>query len=158
MTKKIPLIFGCPSESFYAKFNAPRAFVAELRPGLEGMKQVSGELLKKGVKPVVICDNMMAFCMERGLVSGVHIFSAQVRGSRALCRTGSLIAAICARHHGIPVVLHKTLKQPSAVSMSLLKIGGIKVASAKIKTYVPALEEIPLDLIDRTVEPFKKEG
>lgn len=150
--QKKPLIFGCPTNEFYNDLKAQEAFVAELRPGLEGMKQVSKSLLERGIKPVVICDNMMAFCMERGLVSEVYIFSEKGNPHAAVCRTGSLIAAICARQHRVPVILHKTKALPAAKKADLLTIGGVKVASAKAKTYVPVTEAVPLDLVDKIVE------
>ena len=42
---KIPLIFGVPDPSFFERFGAKKAFVAELRPGLEGAKVVARALL-----------------------------------------------------------------------------------------------------------------
>ena len=148
--EQIPLIFGVPQEDFYAQLKAKKIFVAELRPALEGMKDVAKELIGRGVKPVVICDNMMAFCMERKLVSAVHIFAQGRKNDVALCRTGSLIAALCAHTHRIPVVLHEGAMPREAKGADLLKIGGMKVTSSKIKTYVPLLEEVPMSLVGRT--------
>jgi hypothetical protein len=79
--------FWRPAGSFYAQLKAKKAFVAELRPALEGMKDVARELIRRGIQPVVICDNMMAFCMERKLVSVVHIFAQAGKNGVALCRT-----------------------------------------------------------------------
>jgi translation initiation factor 2B subunit (eIF-2B alpha/beta/delta family) len=139
------LIFGVPGKKFFESFSGDQAFVAELRPGLEGMKQTSAALLRKGVRPVVICDNMMAFCMERGLVARVHIFYQSISGKAAVCRTGSLIAALCAAFHGIPVEAHRG--SPLKKAPSLLKISGESVTSGRIKTYVPLVEEVPLKYI-----------
>jgi len=142
---KIPLIFGVPPEGFLKGFKSQKAFVAEVRPGLEGMTIVAKELNKAGRESVVICDNMMAFCMERGLVSAVHIFYQALNKKTALCRTGSLIAALCAKAHHIPVTLSRArvLKFKPA---SLLQIGARKVTAGNIKTYVPFFEEVPLGL------------
>ncbi len=144
--EKIPLIFGVPGDSFFDSFTAKKVFVAELRPGLEGAKGVSEKFLKKGVEPVVICDNMLGFCMKRGLVQDVHIFYSALGEKTVLCRTGSLIAALCAKMHGLTTYLYPS-RPISKRSASLLKIGGLKVTSGAIKTYVPALEEVPLELI-----------
>ena len=143
--EKIPLIFGVPPQGFLKGLKSQKAFVAEVRPELLGMTIVAKELAKYGREPVVICDNMMAFCMERGLVSAVHIFYQALNKKTALCRTGSLIAALCAKAHHIPVTLGqaRVLKfKPS----SLLRIGAKKVTAANIKTYVPLFEEVPLKL------------
>ena len=146
INKKIPLIFGVPDASFYNSLNEKKVFVAELRPGLEGMKIVASRLLEKHIQPVIICDNMMAFCMQRGFVKKVFIFSQTGAQKKNICRTGSLIAALAAKKHKIPVYLFKT-KAVLLKASSLLKINGQKVTSAHIKTYVPLLEEVPGALV-----------
>ena len=143
--EKIPLIFGVPGKKFLDGFVGGRAFVAELRPGLEGMTRTAAALLKKNVEPVIICDNMMAFCMERGLVERVHIFYQSINKKAAWCRTGSLIAALCAKAHGIAVVAHRA--SPIKKSGSLLKIAGQNVTSGRMKTYVPLREAVFLEYI-----------
>ncbi|MGE5279156.1 MAG: hypothetical protein ACM3L6_00220 [Deltaproteobacteria bacterium] len=142
MDKPLPLIYGVPHKNFYKDFRPTMAFVAELRPGLEGTKVVAGELLRHGVQPVVICDNMMAHCMERGLVNGVHIFYDRLTKKKAVCRTGSLIAVLCAFKRQIPVRLGRG--RAGRRRGSLLKIDGRKVTAQNIKTFVPAAEDVPL--------------
>jgi len=137
----MPLIFGVPHKSFYKDFRPTMAFVAELRPGLEGTQVVAKELLRRRIQPVVICDNMMAHCMERGLVNAVHIFYGRLTKKKAVCRTGSLIAAICAFKHQIPTRLHRG--KVSRSKGSLLRMGGKKVTSQNIKTLVPPTEDVP---------------
>lgn len=145
--KKLNLIFGVPGKAFIESFNDKEVFVSELRPALEGMKAVSRELLKKNIRPVVICDNMMAFCMKQGLVSAVHIFYSRMGDESCVCRTGSMIAVLCARAHNIRVYLHPS-KRIKAVKSDVRKIGGLRVTSADIKTYVPLEEEVPLELVN----------
>ncbi len=144
--EKISLIFGLPREDFFDSFESKSVFVAELRPGLEGMRGVAQNFLKRGIEPIVICDNMLGFCMKRGLVKDVYIFYNGLDKKTALCRTGSLIAALCAKMHGIAVYLFPSAALPKKTS-SLLKIGGLQVVSGDIKTYVPVLEEVPLELV-----------
>ncbi len=161
---KIPLVFGAPDGSFFETFKEKKVFVAELRPGLEGMRIVSKEFLKIGVVPVIICDNMMAFCMQRGLVGEVHIFSSSIDKEKGICRTGSLVAALCARMHNIPVYMHpvrnphKSLlnvsngvhapQSKALKGLDLTKIGNDSVTIQGIRTYAPLLEEVPLSLIE----------
>jgi translation initiation factor 2B subunit (eIF-2B alpha/beta/delta family) len=142
---KIPLIFGVPDSTFYGRFRPKKAFVAELRPGLEGMKVVAKTLLSKGVRPVIVCDNMLALCMKEGFVKEVFVFYHALNRKMCLCRTGSLIAALCAKAHRIPAHLYPARPVMPNVS-SLLEIDGKKVTDAKIRTYVPLFEEVPLDL------------
>ena len=144
--EKIPLVFGVPDALFFEAFKEKKVFVAELRPGLEGMKIVSKEFLKIGVVPVIICDNMMAFCMQRGLVGAVHIFSSGVDKEKGSCRTGSLIAALCASVHNIPVYMHASQSKGSK-GFDLTKIGNESVTIPGIRTYAPLLEEVPLSLV-----------
>lgn len=127
-------------------FVGTEVFVAELRPGIEGIKVTAAALQKRGVVPVIICDNMMAFCMQRGLVERVFIFAQSVGPATAVCRTGSLIAALCAKIHGIPVECRKARPLKKKAS-SLLKMDGRSVTSARVKTWVPLTEEVPLELI-----------
>ena len=152
--EKIPLIFGVPHKDFYKGLKAKKVFVAELRPSLEGAKKVAAELLKHRIQPIVICDNMMAFCMERKLVSIVHIFGAARRDCVVLCRTGSLVAAIAARAHHIGVVLHRAAAGAENKAQDLLRIAGRRVTSGRIKTYVPEYEEVLLELVSRIEEGF----
>ena len=142
----LPLIFGVPHKTFYKDFNAASVFVAELRPGLEGIKTVSKELLRRGIQPVIICDNMMAHCMERGLVKAVHIFYGRLTKKKAACRTGSLVAAIAALKHQIPVRLHRG--RAGGRKTSLLRMDGRKVTQQNIKTYAPLSEDVPLVYIE----------
>jgi methylthioribose-1-phosphate isomerase len=146
--EKIPLVFGVPGESFFNRLETKKIFVAELRPGLEGLKVAALSALEKGIQPVVICDNMLAFCMKQGLVKNVYIFYNILKKDFSLCRTGSLSAALCAKMHGIPVYLGKG----AAVSLkpaSLHKIDGKQVTSGDIKTCVPLMEKVPLGLISK---------
>jgi hypothetical protein len=142
VNKPLPLIYGVPHKSFYRDFKPTMAFVAELRPGLEGIKEVAKELLRRRIQPVIICDNMMAHCMERGLVNSAHIFYDRLTKKKAVCRTGSLIAAVCALKRQIPTYLHRGKK--GGAKGSLLKIDGRKVTAQGIKTFVPPTEDVPL--------------
>ncbi len=148
INSKLPLIFGVPDKDFFKNLGDKQVFVSELRPGLEGMQAVSKECLKNKIEPVVICDNMMAFCMKSNLVKEVHIFSSHIENESAVCRTGSLIAALCAKAHGLPCILH-TQSVKKAKRADLRKIGNSSVTLASIKTYVPETEEVSLRLVSK---------
>lgn len=144
--EKLPLIFGVPRAPFYDKLSAKKVFVAELRPGLEGMKVVAKELLKRGVQPVMLCDNMIAYCMKNGLVREAYIFFLRRKGKDFICRTGSFIVALCSKAHSVPLYSSAARREGKKPS-SLLKIGNEKVTIGTIKTYVPLLENVPCDWI-----------
>lgn len=143
---KLPLIFGVPESAFLKSFKEKKAFVAELRPGLEGMRTVAKEMLKNKITPVVICDNMMAFCMRQGLVRDAHIFYKSLKKDAALCRTGSLAAALCAKAHNIPVYLHPSDKK-KVKGADLKEINGRSVTVASLKTYAPLFEDVALTFV-----------
>ncbi len=146
--EKLSLVFGVPEASFFKTFKEKKVFVSELRPCLEGMRLVTKGMLKNKITPVVICDSMMAFCMKAGLVKEVHIFYRRLEGETAFCRTGTMIAALCARLHGINCFLHKEGMNKASVC-DLRKIGNKSVTISSIKTYVPDIEELPLALLAR---------
>lgn len=146
--EKKSLIFGFPGTSFFDDFKRESVFVAELRPGLEGMRQVSALLLERKITPVMICDNMMAFCMKQGLVDKVYLFGKKTTGKNILCRTGSLIAALCAKVHRIPVVLYPCAKEAlDSGQEDLHRIGAKLVTKENIPVYSPAWEDVDLELI-----------
>lgn len=144
--KKIPLVFGVPRPSFFDTLDGKELFVAELRPGLEGARAVAGSCLRHGLRPIIICDNMLAYCMKEGLVSRVFIFYDKMGRQAALCRCGSMIAAVSAQAHRIPVSLYPS-QGTARRAFSLAKIAGVRVTLDSLKTYVPLQEEVPLTLI-----------
>src|SRR5665213_287063 len=71
-----------------------RAFVCEGRPSLEAGRKTSAVLLKKGIIPTVISDNMAGFLFFKGLVKEVIIACQYADKKGALCDMGALIVAV----------------------------------------------------------------
>ena len=70
-TKSIYLFQGILSAESLKKVKfskSAHAFVCEGRPSLEAGRKTSGILLKKGITPTVISDNMAGFLFFKGLV------------------------------------------------------------------------------------------
>lgn len=147
--KKIPLVFGVPGASFFDGVSSGEVFVAELRPALEGAKRAARACLRRGIRPVVICDNMLAHCMKSGLVSEACIFCHQLGKEVVRAHCGALAAAICARFHKIPVRFFPAAARPQRAPLD--KIGGVGVTLKTIKTYVPLEDIVPLSFADEVV-------
>ena len=107
-TKSICLFHGVLSAESLKKIKIAKndhAFVCEGRPSLEAGRKTSGVLLKNGIIPTVISDNMAGFLFFKGLVKKVIIACQYADNTGALCDTGALILAVLARKHKIPVKL-----------------------------------------------------
>lgn len=122
------------------------AFVCEGRPSLEAGRKTSGILLKKGITPTVISDNMAGFLFFKGLVKQVFIACQYADDTGALCDTGALILAVLAKRHKIPLKLlvaeHRTrfLGDPKAI----LSFEGQRIAPKGTHGYVPLVEWVPV--------------
>ena len=121
------------------------AFVTEGRPSLEAGRVTSAILLKKGITPTVISDNMAGFLFFKGLVRQVNIACQYADNKGALCDTGALILAVLAMKHKVPVKLlmaeHKSrfLGDPN----SILSFNGQRIAPKGTHGYVPLVEWVP---------------
>jgi methylthioribose-1-phosphate isomerase len=121
------------------------AFVCEGRPGLEAGRNTSGVLLKKGITPTVISDNMAGFLFFKGLVKKVFIACHYADKKGSLCDMGALILAVLAREHRTPIKLlsaqHRTrfLGDPEGI----LNFEGHRIAPKDTHSYVPLVEWVP---------------
>jgi methylthioribose-1-phosphate isomerase len=99
------LVHGVPGEEGYGRLREAarglKLLVPELRPGLWGTA-VAAELLRRGLSPVLISDNMMGYFFSRGSVERLILFSA---GRAAL--PGSRLALLLARWHGVEAELRE---------------------------------------------------
>ena len=147
-TKSICLFQGILSAESLKKVKLNKgehAFVCEGRPSLEAGRKTSAILLKKGITPTVISDNMSGFLFFKGLVKQVFIACQYADKTGALCDTGSLILAVLAKRHKIPLTLlvaeHRTrfLGDPKAI----LSFEGKMIAPKNTHGYVPLVEWVP---------------
>lgn len=157
MKKRIILIHGIPSESFYESLDARKdirkIYVTEFRPLLFGAQLVCRELLKRKLNPILICDNMVGFCLEKKMLDEINIFAKTKDEESAVCFVGSLIYAICANKNKAKIILSGAGKvKKAAKPADVLSFGGKRIAARGIRAYVPLWEKVPVGLISKISE------
>ena len=87
-----------------------KVFADETRPLLQGARLTAWELKEAGVDVTLICDNMAASVMAKGLVQAVLVGCDRVAANGdAANKIGTSGVAILARHYGIPFYVHAPL-------------------------------------------------
>lgn len=81
-----------------------KVFADETRPLLQGARLTAYELHSSGVDVTVICDNMSANVMSKGLVQAVFVGCDRVatNGDTAN-KIGTSVVAMVAKYYGVPV-------------------------------------------------------
>ncbi len=75
----------------------------ETRPVLQGARLTAWEAQRFGVPVTVICDNMAASLMAKGLINKVLVGADRIAANGdAANKIGTYSVAIAAKHHGIP--------------------------------------------------------
>jgi len=126
-------------------FANEHAFVCEGRPSLEAGRKTSAMLLKSGITPTVISDNMAGFLFLRGLVKEVSIACQYADNKGALCDTGALILAVLASKHKVPVKLLAAERRTRFLGdpREILSFQGLQTAPKDTNGYVPLVEWVP---------------
>ena len=80
-----------------------KAYVDETRPLLQGARLTAYELMRAGIDCTLICDNMAAGLMSKGLIDACFVGCDRVAvNGDAANKTGTLSVAVCAKHFGVP--------------------------------------------------------
>lgn len=116
-------------------------FVMEGRPTFQAAQETCKVLIKRGIKPTVISDNMAGFLFFKGWVKQAVLACQTADSSGALCDTGALILAVLSKKHKVSIKLlkaqHKTrfLGDPKSI------------APKGVSGYVPLVEWVPAKYI-----------
>jgi hypothetical protein len=129
-------------ERFSAK-QIPQVVVMEGRPDLKNAQSNCRQLLKAGIVPLVITDNMAGFFFAQGLVKEVWV-AVQKSDEGVLCPVGSVILSILAKELGIPLFgfLGHVSQRYLGHSQDLFTFMEHHVAPPGIQGYVPLVEWI----------------
>lgn len=139
-----------------------RVFADETRPLLQGARLTAFELQHAGVDVTLICDNMASIVMHNGWVDAVVVGCDRIAANGdAANKIGTSGVAVLARHYGIPFyVLGPTstidMRCPSGDAITIEERPSEEItemwytermAPAGVKTYNPAFDVTPADLI-----------
>ncbi len=162
LQRSVVLLHGVFDPSFFDLFKKRKKesfYVLEGRPTLEGGKTCCRELLKRGITPTVITDNMAGFLFSKDMVREVWLAYVQADDRGAMCAIGSSILGLLAKYHNVPVHCYPAVRKrkPAALGTDkdLLTYNGTRVAPRGIKTYVPLMEWVPGKCFEESYEPRK---
>lgn len=83
-----------------------KVFADETRPLLQGARLTSFELYSSGVDVTLICDNMSASVMAKGLVQAVFVGCDRVAANGDTAnKIGTSVVAAVAKYYGVPVYI-----------------------------------------------------
>ena len=81
-----------------------KVFADETRPLLQGARLTAYELYSSGVDVTLICDNMSASVMSKGLVQAVFVGCDRVAANGDTAnKIGTSVVAAVAKYYGVPV-------------------------------------------------------
>lgn len=83
-----------------------KVFADETRPLLQGARLTAYELQSSGVDVTLICDNMSANVMSKGLVQAVFVGCDRVAANGDTAnKIGTSVVAMVAKYYGVPVYI-----------------------------------------------------
>ena len=138
-----------------------RVYVDETRPLLQGARLTSYELKATGADVTLICDNMAAYAMSKGLIDMVIVGCDRVAANGDTAnKIGTMNVAVLADYFKIPFYVacpsstfdNMTLTGNDIVieqrnSREVTHFGGIQTAPDNIKVLNPAFDVTPNELI-----------
>lgn len=83
-----------------------KVFADETRPLLQGARLTAFELYSSGIDVTLICDNMSASVMSKGLVQAVFVGCDRVAANGDTAnKIGTSVVAAVAKYYGVPVYI-----------------------------------------------------
>lgn len=155
--KSVLLLHGYFTEDTIAQIKKRKfknIVVMEGRPSLASARQTMKMLASTRLEPTVISDNMAGSLFFNDLVKEVWIDYRDNSSSSITSQIGSLILAILAKKHKVPVRAFESSDLSSDIigkSKDLIYFNGVHVAAKGIQTYVPLVDQIPRRLITECV-------
>ncbi len=138
-----------------------KVFADETRPLLQGARLTTWELLKGGVDVTLICDNMAAVVMSKGLIDAVIVGCDRVAANGdSANKIGTYGLAVLAKAHNIPFYIAgptSTIDMETATGADIpieerneaeiTCAFGRRTAPEGVKVYNPAFDVTPSELI-----------
>lgn len=154
-----------------------KAYACETRPLLQGARLTSWELSRKNIDVTLICDNTAGWVMRRNMADAVIIGADRIAANGdSANKIGSYPLAVLAKYHKLPFYVCApvstfdfSLESGGDIPIEersgdeVTRFAGTETAPPGIKTYSPAFDVVPAELITAIVTekgiirpPFEK--
>ena len=142
-----------------------KVFAGETRPWLQGARLTVWELREDGIAATLIADAAGAHLMQTGAVQWLIVGADRIcaNGDTAN-KIGTYAHAICARHHGVKVMVvapASTVDMATATGADihieerdgaeLLSVSGVRTVAEGVQAFKPVFDVTPAGLIDALV-------
>lgn len=138
-----------------------KVFADETRPLLQGARLTCWELMQEGIDVTLICDNMAGFLMQQGKIDSVILGADRIAANGDFAnKIGTYSVAILAKEHAVPfyVAAPTSTFDPGINSGEDIPVeerspdeltnwGGVPTAPPGVKTYSPAFDITPAELV-----------
>ncbi|MCX5680538.1 MAG: S-methyl-5-thioribose-1-phosphate isomerase [Candidatus Omnitrophica bacterium] len=138
-----------------------KVYVDETRPLLQGARLTAWELLNEGIDTTLICDNMAASLMAKGIIDKIFVGADRVAFNGDVAnKIGTYSLAVLAKYHKVPFYVVaplstfdfniKTGREIPIEERSADEVRcvfGKRVAPRNVKVYNPAFDVTPAPLI-----------
>lgn len=150
-----------------------KVYADETRPLLQGARLTTWELMHEGINTTLICDNMAASLMAKGMIDKVFVGADRIASNGDTAnKIGTYSLAVLAKAHGVafyvvaPVsTFDLRIRSGKEIPIEerdpdeVRSIGGRFIAPRKVKVYNPAFDVTPSEYITAIVTEkgvFKK--
>ena len=137
-------------------------FADETRPLLQGSRLTTWELLKDKIPVTLICDNMAAHCMAKGMIDLIIVGADRIAANGdSANKIGTYSVALAAKAHNLPFYIAAPTSTIDFTLTDGCKIpieerdpdevrffGEKRTAPAEVKVYNPAFDVTPANLIN----------
>jgi methylthioribose-1-phosphate isomerase len=138
-----------------------RVYTDETRPYLQGARLTAWELLEDNIPTTLICDDMAAHMMQRGLIQAIVVGADRIaRNGDTANKIGTYGLAVLAKAHNIPfyvvapvstidlkTVHGGAIEIEERSSIEVTHIYGIQIAPNHVDVRHPAFDVTPAQLI-----------
>jgi len=138
-----------------------KVYADETRPVLQGARLTMWELMQEGIDATLITDNTSASVFAAGKIDAVIVGADRIAANGDVAnKIGTYNVAVLAAHHGVPFYVaaprstfDMSLSDGSKIPIEersgeeVVQIGMQRIAPADAKTFTPAFDVTPVQLI-----------
>ncbi len=132
-------------------------YSTETRPYLQGARITCWELIQDGIPTTLICDNMVGYCMRKGIIDIVVVGADRIAKNGDFAnKIGTYTISVLAKHHNIPFYVaaptstwDASIKSGDEIPIEerdeseIKEIKGVKVAPDGVKAFNPSFDVTP---------------